>query len=404
MSFQSQLDEKTKETIKATAPVLAEHGTTITTHFYKRMLSAHPELNHVFNPTHQVKGKQPAALANALYAAATHIDDLSAIAPAVRTIAEKHRSLQITPDQYPIVGEHLLASIQEVLGEAATDDIIAAWGQAYEEIAEIFIKVEAELYAETAAQTGGWNGFRNFTVTSKEKESELITSFYLKPADGEPFPDFQPGQYITIKANIEGETYTQMRQYSLSDAPSANHYRISVKREPSGTETPSGKVSNWLHDAISEGDELPVTAPAGDFMLDTSGNEPLVFLSAGVGATPIVSMFKTAQQKAPERSIYYIHTASSASVHGLAQDMEPVSANAVTHIRYTNPAPGDEQTPFFDAAGRIDFEYLQATVPKDASFYFCGPEGFIYTVLDALNKWDVAEDRINYEFFGPKSN
>lgn len=123
------LSQETINIIKSTVPVLEQHGTTITTVFYKNLFEKHPELLNIFNHANQSKGRQQTALANAVYAAAANIDNLSAILPAVVQIAHKHKSLGIKEEHYPIVGYHLLGAIKEVLGDAATPAIIAAWGK-----------------------------------------------------------------------------------------------------------------------------------------------------------------------------------------------------------------------------------------------------------------------------------
>jgi len=139
------------------------------------MFVRHPELLNIFNHANQKQGRQQTALANAVYAAAKHIDNLEAILPVVKQIAHKHRSLGIKPEQYPIVGENLLAAIKEVLGEAATDEIVGAWAEAYGVIADAFIGVEAEMYEQSRAQVGGWADFRPFVVEKKVRESALPT-------------------------------------------------------------------------------------------------------------------------------------------------------------------------------------------------------------------------------------
>ena len=133
------LNQETMDIIKATVPVLEEHGTAITSRFYQLMFKDHPELKNIFNQTNQRKGDQPKALANTVYAAAVHIDNLEAILPVVKQIAQKHRALNIKPEHYPIVGKYLLMGIKDVLGDAATDDIIDAWAKAYGVIADVFI-------------------------------------------------------------------------------------------------------------------------------------------------------------------------------------------------------------------------------------------------------------------------
>src|SRR5690606_38697886 len=143
------LSQKTIDIVKSTVPVLEQHVKTITTVFYNNIFAAHPELLNIFNHANQSKGRQQTALANAVYAAAAHIDNLGPIIPAVVQIAHKHRSLGIEKEHYPIVGYHLLGAIKEVLGEAATPEIIEAWGEAYGVIADAFIGIEKEMYDAT---------------------------------------------------------------------------------------------------------------------------------------------------------------------------------------------------------------------------------------------------------------
>ena len=140
------LDQKTIDIIKSTVPVLKEHGLEITTTFYKNMFANNPEVKPLFNMDKQASGEQPKALAMTILAAAQNIGNLTAILPVVKKIEEVHFDRQITEGHYPIVGSNLLASIKEVLGDAATDEVIEAWGKAYEVIAKIFIDVEKEIY------------------------------------------------------------------------------------------------------------------------------------------------------------------------------------------------------------------------------------------------------------------
>ncbi|MGZ5848413.1 MAG: globin domain-containing protein, partial [Ramlibacter sp.] len=256
----SMLSTQTIAIIKATVPVLQEHGEAITRHFYELMFREHPEVKAFFNEAHQASGTQARALAGAVLAYASHIDRLDEIAPALPRIVQKHAALVILPEHYPIVGKCLLRAIREVLGAAATDDILAAWGEAYNALADILIGAEEQVYAGNAARAGGWRGERAFRVARREPESELIESFYLAPVDGGPLMAFTPGQYLTLVLCIDGETIR--RNYSLSDAPGKPFYRISVKREE------GGRASSWLHANAQVGTELRVQAPCGDFLLD----------------------------------------------------------------------------------------------------------------------------------------
>nr|WP_263327571.1 NO-inducible flavohemoprotein [Neobacillus sp. Marseille-Q6967] len=400
------LDQKTIDIIKSTVPVLEKHGEAITTRFYQLMFGNHPELLNIFNHANQKQGRQQKALAGTVYAAAQYIDNLEAIIPVVKQIAHKHRSLGIKPEHYPIVGKHLLLAIKDVLGDAATDEIIEAWGKAYGVIADAFISVEAQMYEEASNQKGGWDGFRQFVIDNKVKESEVITSFYLKPKDGGELATFLPGQYISIKLEIEGEEFTHIRQYSLSDSPGKEYYRISVKRE-AGTPNPDGMVSNYLHDSVKEGDFLKVSAPAGDFVLHTEKNTPVVLLSGGVGLTPMLSMLKTVVEIQPERKVTFIHAAANGNVHALREEVEALSShgNVSSFVFYDSPTEEDRENNRFDVEGYVTLEWLKNNVPvKDADFYFCGPVPFMKAINRSLKQLGVSEDRINFEFFGPMGN
>ncbi|WP_173918120.1 NO-inducible flavohemoprotein [Halobacillus sp. Marseille-Q1614] len=395
------LDQKTIETVKATVPVLAEHGEAITKHFYQRLFEAHPELKNIFNMTNQRAGRQSKALAGAVYAAAAHIDNLSEIFPAVNQIAEKHRSLNVRPEHYPIVGKYLLIAIKEVLQDAATPDIMEAWEEAYGVIAQAFIDVEAAKYKDAEGQTGGWSGFRNFTIDKKVQESNVITSFYLKAEDGKPIASFRPGQYITVKIDIPGEKFTHLRQYSLSDAPDKGYYRISVKREDGLEDNPDGVVSNYLHQELKEGDILPITAPAGDFFLEEDSDAPLVLISGGVGLTPMMSMLQRMKDVETDRDVYFIHAAQNEDVHAFKEDVRQAAErmkSCQSKVIYSEPLENGTA----DKEGVIELEWLRSIAPGSADFYFCGPTGFMKAVNHMLKEWGIPEERINFEFFGPK--
>lgn len=186
-----------KELIKGTVPILKENGIALTGHFYQRMFKHNPELKNVFNMGNQQNQKQQMSLALAILAYAENIENPSVLSEAVTKIGHKHKSLDIRPEHYAIVGKHLLASIQEVLGEKATPELLEAWSLAYNQLAAIMIGVEDRLYKETIAQEGGWTGWRPFLIEQKVKESKEITSFYLYPSDGGKVSLFRPGQYIT---------------------------------------------------------------------------------------------------------------------------------------------------------------------------------------------------------------
>lgn len=394
------LDAKTIEIIKSTVPVLEIHGETITKHFYQTMFKNHPELLNIFNHANQRQGKQPTALANAVYAAAAHIDRLEEIIPVVKGIAQKHRALGILPEHYPIVGQNLLASIKTVLGDAATDEIIDAWGKAYGVIADVFISIEEEMYNQAEQKQGGWRGFRPFIVDRKVKESEVITSFYLKPQDGGEISTYLPGQYITVRVKPDHQQFTHLRHYSLSTSPGHPYYRISVKREDATQNQPAGIVSTYLHQEIHESDILHISAPAGEFTLDQSQQNPVVLISGGVGITPMLSMLETLLENDNQREVTFIHAARSGSYHAMKEHIDNLASQHPqlhSYVIYESPATGEA----YDKAGYIDLPWLKSVASAEADFYFCGPTPFMRAINLALKEWDVPEQRIHFEFFGP---
>ncbi len=398
------LSDKTIAIVKSTAPILQEHGETLTRHFYQRMFTHNPEVAPFFNPANQTAGKQQRALAGAIAAYAANIDNLEVLGGAVELIAQKHASLMIKPEHYPIVGQNLLASIQEVLGEGATDEIIGAWAEAYGFLADIMIGREKQIYSENARKPGGWEGFKDFRIVRKEKESSNITSFYLAAADGAPLPTFKPGQYITVRAMFP-QGSTTMRNYSLSDKPGQEWFRISVKREvPPEANTPGGYVSNWLHDKVEVGDTIEIAPPCGEFFLDVTEkhDRPLVLLAAGVGITPIMSILLAALDAMGNRRIIFIHASLNEDVQAFKSVVDGLEArhpNLRAYHRYSDAGTrtGNASTGFVTA------ELIESLVPeRNADYYFCGPQAFMVSVYHDLLKWGLPASQVHFEFFGPR--
>ena len=394
------LSSHTIATIKSTVPVLEIHGTEITKRFYTMLFNNHPELLNIFNHANQKQGKQQQALANAVYAAAKNIDQLEAILPVVKQVAHKHRSLGVLPEHYPIVGEYLLKAIKDVLKDDATEEILQAWEEAYGVIASVFIDVEKEMYEDALKQPGGWELERVFVVDRKEQESDIITSFYLKPLDGKPLASFKSGQYISVKVSIPGDEFTHIRQYSLSDVPGKPYYRISVKKEV-GTSNPDGIVSNYLHDYVEVNDKLSITAPAGDFYLE-EGSSPIVLLSGGVGITPMLSMLKSSALQ--HRKTTFIHAARNGDVHAFHNEVLSLEHPSLKYYAcYEAPTKNDNDKKIFDKQGFITTEWLKEVLPleTESEYYFCGPLPFMKAVKVALTSLGVEEKNMHFEFFGP---
>ncbi len=398
------LDEKTIEIVQTTAPVLKEHSKEIGKRFYKLLFEKVPDLYNVFNQTNQKRGLQQEALGYAVYAAGEHITNLDAIKPVIERIAQKHRAIGIKAEQYPIVGETLLQAVKDVLGDTATDEIIDAWGKAYGYIADAFIELEKKLYEETESQPGGWEGYRNFIVDKKVKESDEVTSFYLKPEDGKAIATYKAGQYLTIKIKVPGEKYTHIRHYSLSEAPGKDYYRISVKREDEHDTSPEGIVSNYLHKTIQTGDPLPFSAPAGDFVLQHD-DLPVVLISGGIGITPIFSMLQALVKDQVKQSITFIHSTRNSKTHAFQEDVKQLAVdhdNVTSLVCYNSPTEEDKDSKNFDKEGYIDLNFLKLNVAtQNANFYLCGSLPFMDAIIKALQEWGVPKEHIHYESFSP---
>lgn len=398
------LSKKNIAIVKSTVSILKEHGESLTKHFYKRMFSHNPEVIPFFNSAHQTSGMQQKALAEAICAYAANIDNLEILNTVVELIAQKHSSLQIKPEHYPIVGQNLLLSIQQVLGEAACDEVMTAWSEAYEFLANILIEREKQIYNEHVSNQGGWKGFKFFQLVKKERESSIITSFYLSPKDKNPLPLFKPGQYITLRVpTLDGST--TMRNYSLSDKPNQNWFRISVKREISTIpEIPNGYVSNFLHDKVKVGSCLEVGPPCGEFFLDIykKDRKPLVLIAAGVGITPILSILLSALHNLPSHPIVFIHANRNENTHAFKNLIDELASryvNLKVHYCYSELVPRDSST----SMGLVKIELLQAIIEdKNADYYFCGPQPFMLGIYADLQAWGIPLSQIHFEFFGPR--
>ncbi len=402
------LSEKTIAIIKEITPLVAANAETITGRFYELMFEGDPEVKAFFNMAHQESGQQPKALADAVCAYFANIDNLGVLGPAVEVIAQKHCSLNVQPEHYPIVGKYLLAAIKDVMGEAATDEIIGGVAEAYGFLADICINREKEVYEQQQNIDGGWTGYRKLVVQRKEVESEEITSFYLQPQDDQPLPTFNPGQYITVQVD-HPTTPTSPRNYSLSDSPQKDHFRISVKKETSKVpNAPDGLISNYLHNSVQVGDLLNVGAPCGEFTLNPAevDDQPIVFLAGGIGITPLLSMAKTLVDDAVLAPIYFIHASRNSSVHAFSLELNQMISDkdfVNTYFVYDEPLDTDLENGKCDATGQVTTEFIRSRTPyQKAEFYVCGPKAFMNNVLVSLKELGVVDSRVHHEFFGPK--
>ena len=390
-----------KELIKATVPILRTNGNDLITYFYQRMLSNNPELKNIFNMANQASGKQQNALSGAVLAYAENIENPTVLINTLKSIGNKHVSLNIQPEQYDIVGNHLIGSIKEVLGDLATVELIEAWTCAYNELAQIMINIEAEMYQKTINKKGGWNGWRNFIISKIVKESDEINSFYLKPEDNKEIADFYPGQYISVSTYIPELGHKQPRQYSLSSYSNNEYYRISVKKEISQNTSPDGIVSNALHNK-KEGGSIEVSAPAGVFFADPDAKNPLVLVSGGVGLTPMMSMVETNKNSLQKNKTVWIHSCRNENVHAFKDTIEELNNENewLTSFVFYETLPESETNAI---EGRIDLQQIKEEILiEDAKYYICGPAIFIKVQYQSLVALGVNRENILYEEFGPQ--
>lgn len=413
--------------VKSTAPVLREHGEAITTIFYRNLLSAHPELKNIFSLRNQQTGAQQRALADSVISYATYIDDLGKVLPVVERIAQKHAALFVKPEQYDVVGEHLMGAIGAVLGPALTPEIKAAWVAAYGQLAGVFIKREDALYKAPGEDLPvGW---RKFKIAKRVDESDSVTSFFLEPVDGvTPLPEYRPGQYLSLQVPVPRiEGLVQSRQFSLSEAQTADrkYYRVSVKREPTTPDAPiediasgkiTGLVSNLLHNGYKEGDVVELSRPQGDFFIDVTdaskAKAPLVFLSAGVGVTPLRAILDTVLEssvsKMAERPISWVQASRNKAEQVFGSHIQDVATkhkNVNTKVFLDSADEGDVKGTDYDFASELDLKALDAAKDlfvenAEAEYYICGPEEWMMGVRKGLEEMGVPRARMHLELFG----
>jgi len=242
-----------------------------------------------------------------------------------------------------------------------------------------------------------WPGFKQMRVARIHKESDKVTSFVLVPIDEQALPLFQPGQFVVLRLQVEPDKPPVLRSYSLSDLPVADHFRISVKSESNGI------GSSFLCNRAREGDVLDVSAPRGSFILHPGAN-PVVLLSAGVGATPVMAMLHALADERSQRQVWWIYGARNRSDHPFAEESRSLLdqlSRARSYIVYSRPAATDHPEIDFDASGHIDTALLERIgVTRNSEFYLCGPASFLQSIRGGLRDWGVPAENVHTEVFG----
>jgi ferredoxin-NADP reductase/MOSC domain-containing protein YiiM len=265
--------------------------------------------------------------------------------------------------------------------------------------------LEQDLSSKTRAGNPGlateepapaWPGFRQMRVANIKRESDSVTSFILSPIDGQ-LPIFQAGQFVVLRLHLGADKQPVLRSYSLSDLPAADHFRISVKSELNGV------GSSFLCNRTQEGDLLEVSAPRGTFTLRPSQN-PVVLLSAGVGATPVMSMLHALAAERSQREVWWVYGARNRVEHPFAEESRSLLkqlSRGRGYVVYSRPAATDQVGADFDAPGHVDTALLQKLgVSRDSDFYLCGPSSFLQNMRDGLQNWGVLVENVHTEIFG----
>ncbi len=393
------LSDRSRPVIEATLPVVADNIAEIAQRFYAHLFGEHPELmDGVFNRGNQAERTQQMALAGSVAVFAGSLVKVPEQTPEhlLSRIAHKHASLGITPAQYDVVHDNLFWAIVDVLGDAVTPEVAAAWDEVYWLMAYALINQERGLYSARGVRPE--TVWREWEVAEKIQETEDVVTFRMRRTDDRLVKTSLPGQYVTVQVPMP-DGVRQPRQYSLTKADDGEHRQFSVKRVRGGGK-PDGEVSNLLCDTVQVGDRLEMSLPFGDVVLDDSGR-PVVFISAGVGITPMAGMLSHLTAAGSHLPITLLHAdvdeASFALREQVLGDLRTLP-EGTAHVWYEGGA--DSSLPVDGVhAGVMNLDDVK--LPDGAGYYLCGPLPFMKAVRSALIDRGVAPRDIQYEVFGP---
>ena len=393
------LSEKSRPVIEATLPVVGENIGAIAQRFYAHLFEQHPELlDGLFNRGNQAEGTQQQALAGsvAMFASALVSNPDRLPEQLLQRVAHKHASLGLRPDQYQVVYDNLFWAIGDVLGDAVTDEVAAAWSEVYWLMAFALTHMERGLYSARGVRPEiVW---RDWQVEEKVAETDDVVTFRVKRTDDRPVRTSLPGQYVSVKMLMPDGVH-QPRQYSLTRADDGEHRSFAVKRVRGGGK-PDGEVSNLLHDTVDVGDVLTMSLPFGDVVLDDSGR-PVVFCSAGIGITPMAGMLSHLVAAGSHFDVTMLHADLNEESFALRRqvlgDIRALPSGKI-HVWYEQGAEGT-----LEVDGRFAgmMEVSAVDLPADATYYLCGPLPFMQAVRSALINRGIAARDIQYEVFGP---
>ncbi|MEO3938322.1 globin domain-containing protein [Dermatophilaceae bacterium Soc4.6] len=392
----SLLSPGSASVIAATAAVVAEHAEQITARFYPQMFADNPQLLRVFNLANQATGEQSRALAASVVAYAVQLVDPSApsFAHVMTRIAHKHVSLGIRPEQYTIVGHHLLGAVGEVLGDAVTPAVADAWAEVYWLFATQLIAEEARLYAFAGVDPG--TPTRPYRLVRRIEETDDVVSLVLEPADGAPVPEIEPGQYVSLFVDLPGGD-RQPRQYTVSSTAVGTRLQVTVRKVHGRGGAPDGRVSSYLHDEIAVGDLVDVSPPAGDLVVPSS-DSPLLLATAGAGITTVLPIVEHIARTQPQRPVIVAHADRTAKDHALRETVLHAGRQLDHFTSYTwyESVDGDDHR---SRTGLMDL--TDVALPEGVHVFTCGPLPFMRQIRADLLARGVPADHIRYEVFGP---
>jgi nitric oxide dioxygenase len=391
------LSDRSRPVIEATLPVVADHIEEIASRFYTHLFGAHPELfDGVFNRGNQAERSQQMALAGSVAVFASALVKTPEQVPEhlLSRIAHKHASLGIAPPLYDVVHEHLFWAIVDVLGDAVTPEVAAAWDEVYWLMAWALINQERGLYSARGVRPE--TVWREWEVAERHQETDDVVTFRMRRTDDRLVRTSLPGQYVTVQVPMP-DGVRQPRQYSLTRADDGDHRQFSVKRVRGG-DKPDGEVSNYLCDHVHVGDRLTLSLPFGDVVLDDS--RPVVFASAGIGITPMAGMLSHLMQARSRLPIMLLHADMNEGTFALRrQVLADVRAlpGGSAHVWYEQNANTTLPVEVHPGIMNLDDVHL----PNGAAYYLCGPLPFMQGIRSALIDRGVPPRDIQYEVFGP---
>jgi nitric oxide dioxygenase len=392
------LSERSMPVIQATLPVVGENIGKIAARFYEHLFDEHPELlDGTFNRGNQAEGAQQQALAGSVAMFASALVNNPGHLPEhlLNRVAHKHASLGVKPEQYQVVHDHLFWAIVDVLGDAVTPEVAAAWDEVYWLMAHALMNQERGLYSARGVRPD--TVWRDWEVTDKRRETDDVVTFVVKRIDDRLVKTSLPGQYVTVRMRMP-DGVLQPRQYSLTRADDGEHRQFAVKRVQ-GNGKPAGEMSNLLHDSVDVGDVLTLSLPFGDVVLDDS--RPAVFASAGIGITPMAGMLSHLVNAGSHLDVTLLHADTDEAGWALRQQVvDDVRAlgDGTLHVWFER---GAECSLPVDGVhtGTIDLGLVD--LPEDAIYYLCGPLPFMKAVRSSLIDRGVPPQEIQYEVFGP---